>query len=108
MSKLSRTKGAVEERRVAALYTSILGTKVQRELSQYQESSGRDLKGCEPWCVQCKHGKRVQVREAYYEAASAVDKKYTIPIAHIHDHGLPPLVVLSEEDWMTIVERLNG
>lgn len=93
---------------MAKRYEFALDAKVQRELSQYQESSGRDLKGCAPYCVQTKKGKRINVRAAYREAASAVDSHYRIAVAHIYDDHQTPLVILSEDDWMTIVEHLKN
>lgn len=107
IGKLSRNKGAAEERRVAKLYEFALCTKVQRDISQYQQSSGRDLRGCQPWCVQNKVGKKVNARSAYLEAANAVDNEYSIAVAHIRNDNEEPLVVISEQDFMVIVERLT-
>lgn len=106
IGRLSRNKGSAEERRVAALYASALGQRTLRELTQYQASTGRDLRGCQPYAVQVKVGKKVNARNAYHEAASAVDMEYTLAVAHIRNDHEKPLVVLSEEDWLTIVERL--
>lgn len=107
IGRLSRNKGATEERRCCKLYEFALGIKVQRDISQYQQSSGRDLRGCQPFAVQNKKGKQCNVRNALAEAVSSLDSEYTIPVAHIHDDGKEPFVVLREEDWMCIVERLT-
>ena len=107
MGKSQRIKGAGEERRVAKLYGFALNCCVERELSQYQHSSGRDLKGCQPWIVQCKKGRRINYRKAADEAIGAMGDGYAYPVAHINEDRKTKLVVLPEELWMQIVEILN-
>jgi hypothetical protein len=108
MSKYQRNKGATEERRVAKLYSFALNRTVERELSQYQHSSGRDLKGCQPWIVQCKKGKKLNYRTAIDEATNAMGEGYAYPVAHLNEDYKEPVVVLPEKLWMTIVELLTN
>lgn len=109
MGKLSRTKGAKEELRVAKLYLDVLGTDVKRELAQtqYIEGLGRDLRGTSPYCIQVKCGKTISPKAALREAISALDISYTIPVVHARLDGDKSMVFLREEDWMRIVKQLK-
>lgn len=83
MGKMSRTKGATGEREVADMLSSIYPDTC-RELDQYQGKLGRDLRGCNPWCVQIKRQKVVtewDKRKAYEEAVTAEDQHtYLFPV----------------------------
>jgi hypothetical protein len=107
MGKMQRTKGATEERRIASLYEWAMGKEVKRELDQYQEKLGRDLRGCQPYCVQIKVGKRPGYRKAFEEALSAVRDGYGYPIAHVREDNKQAIVMLPETLWIVIVEMLK-
>jgi len=107
MGKMQRTKGAQGERRVSNQYTLYLGRKSSRNLDQYQKSDGRDISGCEPYCVQSKKGKAINIYQAYAEAKSAVNTKYKYPVAHISYDRKDPLVVISEDLWWTIIQLIK-
>lgn len=112
MGKLSRNKGAAEERRVASEYKKRGWDKVRRMLSQYQQSSGRDLENVEPFCIQVKVGESVHspihLTKALSEAFSAAKKK-EIPIVHSRKNGEKQAVVyMMEEDWFRFVELLSN
>lgn len=102
--KKSRDKGARNERRVAKMYSFCLDKEVDRELSQYQKKCGRDLKGCKPFCVQVKSGKKVAIRKALEEAFNAIGDGYAYPVAHINEDYKEPMVVIPERVWMIMVE----
>lgn len=83
MGKKSRTKGAVGELEVCDLLEKLFLRKPQRELDQYQESLGRDIKNCRPLCVQVKRYKSITpgcLDKAFEEACSAVDDHYEFPV----------------------------
>lgn len=107
MGKMQRTKGASFEREVGNKYTLYLGRKVQRNLDQYQASDGRDLSGSEPYCVQCKKGKSINVYKAYEEARGAINDKYKYPVAHIGYDRKDRLVVISEDLWWVIIQLIK-
>ena len=82
MGKKSRTKGAVAENDVCKLIAPI-HEGAQRELDQYQDKLGRDIKGCAPLCIQVKRYKKIHpgdIRTAYSEALSALDGEYLYPV----------------------------
>lgn len=111
MGKLSRNKGASEERRVANLYKKFGWPKVRRMLSQYQQSSGRDLENVQPFCIQVKAGKSVyhpiHLTKALSEAFDAAEKR-EIPIVHSRKDGGGSIVFMAEEDWFRFVELLSN
>jgi hypothetical protein len=82
MGKKSRTKGAAGENEVVKLLENIF-PEAARELDQYQEQLGRDLKWTMPLCIQVKRHKEIapgDIWNAFTEASSAVDDDYTWPI----------------------------
>lgn len=82
LGKKSRTKGSSGELDVCKIL-SVEYPDVARELDQYQESLGRDLRECQPLCVQVKRWKTVthgDIKKAFAEAESALDQEYRIPI----------------------------
>lgn len=107
MGKMQRTKGATHERLVANAYSTYLDSKSSRNLDQYQKTDGRDISGCEPYCVQVKSGKAINIYKAYEEAKSAVTDAYKYPVAHIHYDRKDKLVVLSEELWWVIIQLIK-
>ncbi len=107
MSKMQRTKGAVNEREVAEMYAFVLDKEVKRELKQYQEKLGRDLRGCQPYCVQVKSGKKVNYRDGLKDAFSAIGNGYAYPVVHIHENNKEGVVVLDEKFWLVCVELLK-
>lgn len=111
MGKLSRQKGANEERRVANLYKQHGWPNVRRMLSQYQASSGRDLENVEPFCIQVKTGKDafspVHLTKALSEAYSAANKS-EIPIIHSRKMNTDAVVIMTEKDWFRFIEIFGG
>lgn len=86
MGSYERRKGARFEREVARKLAAA-GYCASRNLEQYQETSGRDLKVDAPLCIQCKAGKRPNWEAALREAMSAAGTDYAVAITH-QDHGL--------------------
>ena len=111
MGKLSRRKGAAAERELAKDFSAHLGRKVKRNLGQYQESSGRDLDGTEPLCVQIKHTKKAaSAAKVLAEAAAATDSHYWIPVAvQKQDRGKWILSMYAEDffEWFDIRRLQN-
>ena len=82
--KFSRDKGARGEREVANLLKPVLGDSVCRGVGQTQRgSTAADVEGTLYW-IECKTGKRPNIRAAMQQAEEATD-------------GRPP-VVFSKRD----------
>lgn len=96
MGKLSRTKGANFEREIAKYFQDMGWSKARRKLSQYQETDGCDLENVEPFVVQCKSGKKINVLIAFKEALGS-SKKGEIPMAVVKWDRNKPLFVLDQE-----------
>lgn len=82
--KKSRNKGAAGEREAAKYLAEFYGpgNEIKRNLSQYQWSSGRDLDGTEPFCIQVKRTKgKCGIEKALDEAMASTDNHYHIPVA---------------------------
>lgn len=112
MGKLSRNKGASEERRIANLYKQLGWNEARRFLGQYQESSGRDIENVEPFCIQVKTGKSAytpgQMAKALSEAFEEA-LKGEIPIVHSRKNGESEgIVFMHEKDWFVFVECLSN
>lgn len=83
MGKMQRTKGSSGELDACKLLESIY-PDAARELEQYQNKLGRDLRETQPLCVQVKRHKSLthgEIFKAFSEAKSAVDNEYLYPIA---------------------------
>jgi hypothetical protein len=93
----ARRKGHQYERDVASMYRETGYSTAQTARSEsggMQE--GTDILGL-PWPVECKRRSSFSVREA------ARIIKETGGIVHVQLDRLPPVVVLSEEDWFLTV-----
>ena len=78
----SRDKGAGGENEACKLIRPFF-PDAARELDQYQESLGRDLKETQPFCIQVKRLRTVSDTDlltALAEAESAIDECYEYPI----------------------------
>jgi hypothetical protein len=104
MGKKSRTKGASYENEVCkALFRFF--PSAERNLKQYQRSSGRDLDGTARLCFQLKRRKNItlaEIKNGYIEAAESLDEEYDIPILGWRDDGGKSMVMLSLDDLVLI------
>ena len=99
MGASQRAKGKCGELEVIRLLKQDF-PQAARELSQYQNTLGRDLKGTKPWCVQIKRLKQAPAVEKYlHEAISALDDEYTIPVLFIRGDRGKWLVVMEADAW---------
>lgn len=93
----SRRKGAQGERDIAlAMRTVFPGAK--RGIGQAR-SAGEvaDVEGT-PYWVECKRGKKCNVRAAYAQAMAATDGRPVVVV--VRDDGGEPMVYMSLEDWL--------
>ena len=95
--KFSRNKGAAHERRVCRILKDA-GYEARRNLTQYQETTGRDVTTNLPLCIQCKAGQKIDARKAFAEAVSAAES-HEWPVAWLHVTNGPKMVVLDEEHF---------
>ena len=106
MSKLSRTKGKNGELEFIKIIKEVYPLAA-RELSQYQETLGRDVKNTKPFCIQVKRNKaRPAVEKALIEATKSTDLQYDIPVAaHRGDKGTW-IISMYIGDWMDLIKGL--
>jgi hypothetical protein len=110
--KLSRRKGKVFEREVAAGYREIFGEQVKRGWQAREGHDAPDVENVPGLWVECKHHQHVNVHNAL-EQAEADSAKAMMPlavrsIAHCKDDNKKPIVVLRQEHWFEIVAALNA
>jgi nucleotide-binding universal stress UspA family protein len=105
IGKLSRTKGKVFEREVAADLRAIYGAQVKRGWQAREGTDAPDVENV-PYWVECKHHQRVNVRAAVKQARDDVKKsKRELPIlVVVKDNGQSPLAVV---DWSLFVSMLK-
>lgn len=89
--KKSRTKGAAGENEVIKLMRFAF-PDAARELDQYQEKLGRDIKGTQPWCFQVKRHRKLSegdLRRAFMQADSVPPESgYSLPaVLYREDRG---------------------
>ncbi len=102
MSKFQREKGARNEREATKLWHRLGFPFAKRKLSQYQEKSGVDLEGTEPFKVQIKSGKNINVWKALDEVRKEAKKK-EIPMAMVKKDRLGWIVVMDWEGFEKVV-----
>lgn len=108
MGKKSRRKGANGEREVAKIWKCYLGGEPKRNLGQYRESSGRDLDGTQPYCVQIKRTARSSpVAKWFAEAVGATDTQYFIPALVHRGDKEDWLVTLPLEDFLEALAEVT-
>jgi hypothetical protein len=100
------------ERDAAKAMSDVLGVEVQRRVIGEEAQKGdlgRDLNGCQPFSVQCKHGIRIDIHGALEEAAMACDKQYVTPLAITRRVGGPALATMLLADFVKLVRgRARG
>ena len=108
MAKLSRDKGARLEREVCNLFKRHLGWDLSRELDQYQDKLGRDIKGSEPYCIQIKGGANPNIPKAFAEAKSALGGTYVWPIAMTKKDREEWLVTMDTDTFFAMLQCIFG
>lgn len=101
--RYSRNKGAAGERDACQLLHEAGFPFARRNLTQYQERSGKDIVNCEPFAIQVKVGKHVNVWEALREAEAEAKGK-EIPMALIKKDNGKWVVVMA---WVSFTKVLN-
>lgn len=102
MGKLSRTKGKRTENEAAGLWRQAGFPFARRNLTQFQERSGRDLLNTEPFLVQIKAGANPSVWQALREA-QAEAKKGEIPIAMVKKDRGEWVVAMSWKEFLKVL-----
>jgi hypothetical protein len=103
MSKYQRNKGRRSEQQAAELWRKIGFPFCRRNISQYQERSGRDLVNTEPYLVQIKVGANPSIWKALREA-QAEAKKDEIPLAMVKRDRGEWVVVMG---WRSFTRVMN-
>lgn len=101
----SRAKGHNFERKVAADLREVMpGCDAKR--GWQSRGGGKEEADVEipNVHVECKHGKKPNLRAAYEQAAN--DTRGRIPVAVCKDNRRPPLVVIGYEDWLAMMGQL--
>lgn len=110
MGKLSRNKGKVFEREVAAVFRRIYGDKVKRGWQAREGFDAPDVENVPGLWVEAKHHARVSVRAALEqaeEARRAAEKDGLVPIAVCKDNRTDPLVALYFDDFIAMLVELE-
>lgn len=104
LGKLSRNKGKVFERFVAAAFREVYGDTVKRG---WQAREGHDAPDVEntPFWVECKHHKKVNIHAAVAQAREESERaKSGLPIlVATQNNGERPLVVVEMETFFTLL-----
>lgn len=112
IGKLSRAKGKVFERAVAAQYREIFGDQVKRGWQAREGHDAPDIEGVPGLWVEAKHHQRVNYRAALEQAEEAAGKAGVLPaatpVAHCKDNGQPTVVILREDSWFALVKELQA
>ena len=111
MGKLSRSKGARFERRIARWLSLILGRDVMRQTDEPQQGNRGDVRvSLSPstnLVIQAKHQKRPSVWRAMAEAEEACRSKGDFPVACVRRHGGDDLVVMRPRDFSRLMACLD-
>lgn len=105
MGKLSRTKGAAFECRVARWLTKLTGALHRRVLVETQQGNMGDVDCAEiAWVFQCKIGKRPPIWKAVAEAEEAAETRsetgeFVYGVAAIHRDGGEQVVAMRPETF---------
>jgi hypothetical protein len=102
MGRMQQRKGKAFEKLIANLIGSTLGEWLGRNLEQYDEDAGRDLLTRLPFCIQCSHGKAINVWKKLEEAhRSARPDELSVAILRKDRH--PIIVVMEIGEWLQLV-----
>ena len=101
-ARLSRRKGAASERDACRLWQEAGFPFAKRNLTQYQERSGRDIENTEPFVCQVKCGKNINVWKALAEA-EAEAKEGEIPLAMVRRDRGEWTVVISWKEFARVI-----
>ena len=103
MGKQQRRKGADFERDFVSLLRSLDPT-ARRNLDQYQERSGKDIRTYLPFTFQLKCGAKPNIWRAFKEAQDAQeDGKF--PVAIIRRDRKNTVAVMAADDWLDLVRE---
>lgn len=105
MGRMQRTKGATFERWLANVLRK-LWPLAKRGIGQAR-SAGEvaDVEGT-PYWVEAKHHKVVNIRAAMRQAMEASDGRRPIVVSKCNNEE--PLVTMTLDDWVELVERAQG
>lgn len=106
MSRSQREKGKRGERRVANLYREAMPgcDTIKRGWQTRKGTDAPDVDGVPCFAPESKEQKQANVRAALAQAVETAPPGKTA-VAHIHDTGREPFVVLRECDWMDLVKE---
>lgn len=113
MAKASRDKGKRMEQRIARLLRESTGLDIRRGWQSREGSDEPDVI-CPRFWIECKSGKRTNIKAAMRQAEADSEKSTQclglIPIAVTKDDGQPILVTMLWEDWLEMAreEMVSG
>lgn len=110
MSKLSRDKGARFERLVANLLKPVFGEKTTRSSGQCFSGDTRADVDCPELWIECKAGKRPNIKAALEQAeeAKASNGSDKICVAVCKWDRQPPTATLRLDDFIEIIAKVYG
>ena len=101
MSKLSRNKGANYEREISKTIHEVLGVRVKRNLTQYQQGEEGDLL-MGPFVLECKRRKSIAIYE-WMAQADAACKPDQVPVVVCRGDGKKSLMVMWLDDGLPLL-----
>jgi hypothetical protein len=107
MGSHSRNKGKAYEQRIARLYRD-KGYKAKRGWQCREGDDDPDVVVDIPLWLECKHHAKGGLAFRAYAQAKEAARLGRMPVVHIHEDRGEHLVVLSEDDWMRVLEAAKG
>ena len=102
----SQQKGKRFERKVAHLLSQIWHNARRVPFNQaHKGSDGCDVEGT-PYWLECKHGKRPNIRAAMQQAVEATDGRP--PVVITRRNGEDILVTMKLDDWVDLWMKLQN
>lgn len=108
MGKASRDKGRRMEQRIARMLRENTGLDIKRGWQSRYGSDEPDVI-CPRFWIECKSGKRTNIKAALRQAADACSSSTRygdkVPVAVTKDDGQPILVTMLWDDWLKIARE---
>lgn len=105
MGRLSRTKGQVFERAIAARMREVF-PNARRGLQFRDGMECPDVEECPGWHLETKHHARLNVHAALRQAIHDA-KPGSVPVVVAKANRTEPIVVMQFEDWLDLVKTVE-
>ena len=105
MGKLSRTKGVTFEREMVHRFAEVFGEEKVRRGLQYRDGADAPDVVAPAFWVECKRGRKTNVKAALRQAQEASAGKGLWPIAVCRDDEDAATVTLALEDFLDLVKE---